>query len=134
MSARHKARKRALDFLFEADLRASSALELYQSRPAEELSEEGYVRTLLDGVTSHREQLDELIITYAEGWDMDRMPAIDRNILRLSIFEILWGEGLDEKVAVSEAITLAEELSTSDSSRYINGLLGRVIAIKSTLI
>jgi len=75
-----------------------------------------------------------LIITYSEGWDMDRMPAIDRNLLRLSIYEILWAHDIDEKVAINEAVELAAELSTQDSSRYINGVLGRIVAIKSTLI
>jgi N utilization substance protein B len=78
--------------------------------------------------------LDELIITYSEGWDMDRMPAIDRNLLRLSIYEILWAQDIDEKVAINEAVEIAAELSTQDSSRYINGVLGRIVAIKSTLI
>jgi len=78
--------------------------------------------------------LDELIITYSEGWDMDRMPAIDRNLLRLSIYEILWAHDIDEKVAINEAVEIAAELSTQDSSRYINGVLGRIVAIKSTLI
>ena len=134
MSARRKARKRALDFLYEADLRSGEALELYLSRPSDDLSQESYVKELLDGVSGHREEIDELIMTYAEGWDMDRMPAIDRNILRLSIFEILWQEGLDEKIAVNEAVEMAAELSTKDSAAYINGILGRIIAIKSSLI
>jgi transcription antitermination protein NusB len=134
VSARRKARKRALDFLYEADLRSGEALELYLSRPSDDLSQESYVKELLDGVSAHREKIDELIMTYAEGWDMDRMPAIDRNILRISIFEILWQEGLDEKIAVNEAVEMAAELSTKDSSAYINGILGRIIAIKSSLI
>lgn len=134
MSARRKARKRALDFLFESDLRNSSALELYRSRPSGELAEEGYVLSLLEGISNHKERLDELIITYSQGWDMDRMPAIDRNLLRISIFEVLWGGEVDEKVAASEAVAMASELSTEESSRYINGVLGRIIAIKSSLI
>jgi len=134
VSARRKARKRALDFLYEADLRSGEALELYLSRPSDDLSQESYVKELLDGVSAHREKIDELIMTYAEGWDMDRMPAIDRNILRISIFEILWQEGLDEKIAVNEAVEMAAELSTKDSAAYINGILGRIIAIKSSLI
>ena len=134
MSARRKARKRALDFLYEADLRGALALELYSSRQSEELSQEPYVRSLLEGVAEHKDRLDELIITYSEGWDMDRMPAIDRNLLRLGIYEILWAHDIDEKVAINEAVEIAAELSTQDSSRYINGVLGRIVAIKSTLI
>lgn len=134
MSARRKARKRALDFLYEADLRGALAIELYRSRPSEELSQEQYVRSLLEGVSEYKDRLDELIITYSEGWDMDRMPAIDRNLLRLSIYEILWAHDIDDKVAINEAVEMAAELSTQDSSRYINGVLGRIVAIKSTLI
>ena len=118
MSARRKARKRALDFLYESDLRGAQALELYSTRPSDELSEEAYVRTLLEGVSEHRDRLDELIITYSEGWDMDRMPAIDRNLLRLSIFEILWSAEIDEKIAINEAVEMASELSTPDSVSY----------------
>ena len=134
MSARRKARKRALDFLYEADLRDASPLELYASREKEELSQESYVENLLQGVTAHREKLDELIITYTQGWDMDRMPAIDRNLLRLAMYEILWEPDLDEKIAINEAVELASELSTDESSGYINGVLGRIAAIKSSLI
>ena len=134
MSARRKARKRALDFLYEADLRSANLLDLYHSRPAEDLSQEGYVLTLLQGVTEHSAKIDELIVTYAQGWDMDRMPAIDRNLLRLSIYEILWESALDDKIAVNEAVEMAAEISTTESSAYINGVLGRIIAIKASIL
>jgi len=133
MSARRKARKRALDFLYEADIRKSIALDLYKSRPVVELSESAYVEELLNGVSEHLLKIDELIITYAQGWDLDRMPSIDRNLLRIALFEILWNENLDDKVAVSEAVSLAKELSTEESSGYINGVLGRIIALKPSL-
>jgi len=134
VSARRKARKRALDFLYEADLRSANLLELYHSRPSEDLSQEGYVLTLLQGVTEHSAKIDELIVTYTQGWDMDRMPAIDRNLLRLSIYEILWESALDDKVAVNEAVEMAAEISTTESSTYINGVLGRIIAIKASIL
>jgi N utilization substance protein B len=134
VSARRKARKRALDFLYEADLRSANLLDLYHSRPSEDLSQEEYVVTLLQGVTEHSAKIDELIHTYAQGWDMDRMPAIDRNLLRLSIYEILWESGLDDKVAVNEAVEMAGEISTAESSAYINGVLGRIIAIKASIL
>jgi N utilization substance protein B len=134
VSARRKARKRALDFLYEADLRSANLLELYHSRPSEDLSQEGYVLTLLQGVAEHSAKIDELIVTYAQGWDMDRMPAIDRNLLRLSIYEILWESGLDDKIAVNEAVEMAAEISTTESSAYINGVLGRIIAIKASIL
>ena len=130
MSARRKARKRALDFLYEADIRGSNALDLLDSRPAEELSQGDYVKELLVGVETNRVKIDELITTYAQGWDMDRMPAIDRNILRIALVEILWSENLDDQIAISEAIEIATELSTDDSAKYINGVLGRIVILK----
>ncbi len=133
MSARRKARKKALDILFESDMRGVRADTLLSERPIDDLSQADYVRTLVFGVTEHREKIDELIHTYAEGWDMDRMPNIDRNLLRIALFEILWEEGLDDKVAASEAVEIAQELSTVDSSAYINGVLGRVILLKSVI-
>ena len=135
MSARTKARKKALDFLFAADLRGGEAENLYSTRVEDEspLSEEKYVEVILAGVKANQAQIDELISTYAQGWDMDRMPGIDRNILRIAIFEILHEEATPDAVAISEAVELAQELSTRESSSYINGLLGRVVAIKSSL-
>jgi len=130
VSARRKARKRALDFLYESDIRGGRALDFLSLRPANELSEGGYVRELLVGVEEHLTKIDELITTYAQGWDMDRMPTIDRNIMRIAIFEILWSAELDDQIAASEAIELATELSTDDSAKYINGLLGRIIILK----
>ncbi|CAB4685146.1 MAG: transcription antitermination factor NusB [Actinobacteria bacterium] len=132
-SARSKARKRALDFLYEADIKNVSARELFTLRGANELSQESYVRDLIAGVAEHIEKIDELIITYAQGWDMDRMPPIDRNILRLSLFEILWGNAIPIEVCIDEAVELAKSLSTDDSSSYINGVLGRVVKIKDSL-
>lgn len=133
MSARRKARKRALDLLFEADVRAVASIDLLKNRAVEDLSQSEYVRTLIEGVTEHRGKIDELIHTYAEGWDMDRMPVIDRNLLRIALFEILWSTQVDDKVAVSEAVEMAHELSTKESAAYINGVLGRVIPLKSVI-
>ncbi len=130
MSARRKARKRALDFLYEADIRGTNALELSVARPVAELSQGEYVQVLLEGVSNHKVKIDELITTYAQGWDMDRMPAIDRNILRIALYEILWEIDLDDQIAISEAIEIASELSTDDSAKYINGVLGRIVVLK----
>ena len=130
MSARRKARKRALDFLYEADIRSASAIELLGSREESELSERDYVMELLVGVETNKVKIDELITTYAQGWDMDRMPAIDRNILRIALFEILFKNDLDDQIAASEAVEIATELSTDDSAKYINGVLGRIIILK----
>lgn len=130
MSARRKARKRALDFLYEADIRSASAIELLGTREESELSERDYVIELLAGVEANKLKIDELITTYAQGWDMDRMPTIDRNILRIALFEILFKGDLDDQIAASEAVEIATELSTEDSAKYINGILGRIIILK----
>jgi N utilization substance protein B len=133
MAARSKARKRALDFLYEADIKNVSAKELFAQRGAIELSQEPYVAELISGVTEHIGKIDELIITYAQGWDMDRMPPIDRNILRIALFEILWGNSIPMQVAADEAVELGKILSTDDSSAYINGVIGRIIKIKDSI-
>jgi transcription antitermination protein NusB len=133
VAARSKARKRALDFLYEADIKNVLAADLFKARGAAELSQEPYVLTLITGVAEHLNKIDELIITYAQGWDMDRMPPIDRNILRLAIFEILWEADVDLKVACDEAVELAKSLSTDESASYINGVLGRIIKLKDSI-
>jgi N utilization substance protein B len=130
VSARRKARKRALDFLYEADIRSSNAIDLLGTRGESDLSQSDYVMELLVGVDANKAKIDELITTYAQGWDMDRMPALDRNILRIALFEILFKNDLDDQVAASEAVEIATELSTEDSAKYINGVLGRIIVLK----
>lgn len=133
MSARRKARKRALDILFEADIRTVRAVDLLELRSISEISEADYARILVLGTYEHRTKIDELIHTYAEGWDLDRMPVIDRNLLRIALYEILWSTEVDDKIAVSEAVEMAQELSTKDSASYINGVLGRVMVLKSVI-
>jgi N utilization substance protein B len=133
VSARSKARKRALDFLYEAEIKKVKAVDLFKSRGASELSQEPYVFTLLTGVAEHLLKIDELIATYAQDWDMDRMPAIDRNILRIAIYEILWVAEVDLKIACNEAVELAKSLSTDESSNYINGVLGRIVKLKDSI-
>lgn len=133
MSARSKARKRALDFLYEADIKNVLVADLFKARGSAELSQEPYVLTLITGVADHLSKIDELIITYAQGWDMDRMPPIDRNILRLAIFEILWEADVDLKVACDEAVELAKSLSTDESASYVNGVLGRIVKLKDSI-
>jgi N utilization substance protein B len=133
VSARGKARKRALDFLYEAEIKKLSALSLFSERGSTELSQEPYVKVLLSGVEEHIQKIDELINTYAQDWDMDRMPAIDRNILRIAIFEILWVAEIDLRIACDQAVELAKSLSTDESSKYINGVLGRIIKLKDSI-
>ena len=138
MSARSKARKQTLDILYEADIRGTQPLDILASR---DVTEEGpdarpireYTRELISGVSEHRRNIDELITTYAQGWDMDRLPAVDRNIMRLALFEILWSDGLADAIAIDEALVLAKELSTDESAGYIHGVLGRIASIKDGL-
>lgn len=138
MRARSKARKQALDILFESDIRNSSAAELLSTRlldiegpDARPIRE--YARELVNGVVDHRRKIDELISTYAQGWDMDRLPAVDRNVLRMAIYELLWREDIPDAVAIDEALTLAKLLSTDESAGYIHGVLGRISSIKMDL-
>ena len=138
MSARSKARKQALDLLYETDIRGTNLLETLEARDipadgpdARPIRE--YTRELVNGVSDNRRKIDELITTYAQGWDMDRLPAVDRNILRLGIYEILWSTSVPTSVAIDEALDLAKELSSDDSSKYIHGVLGRIASIKDTI-
>ena len=134
MSARSKARKQALDLLYEADIRRLSPLHVLESRPVEEGPDarpiREYTKSLIEGIEQNRRKIDELITTYAQGWDMDRLPAVDRNILRLGIYEIVWSSDLDDGIAIDEALTLAKELSTDESAGYIHGVLGRIASLK----
>ena len=138
MSARSKARKQALDLLYETDIRGTNLVETLQAR---DIPDDGpdarpireYTREIVNGVSDNRRKIDELITTYAQGWDMDRLPAVDRNILRLGIYEILWSVSVPTSVAIDEALDLAKELSSDDSSRYIHGVLGRIASIKDTI-
>jgi N utilization substance protein B len=134
MSARSKARKRALDVLFEAELRGEPVLELLAERTAAaDPPVSDYAGELVRGVQEHAAQIDALLSANARGWTLDRMPAVDRNILRIGAFELLWNEAVPDAVAISEAVTLAGELSTDDSSSFVNGLLARLLELKPTL-
>ena len=138
MSARRKARKQTLDLLYEADIRSLSATDLLALRDVVEDGPDArpireFTKSLVIGVTENRRKIDELIATYAQGWDMDRLPAVDRNILRLGIFEIVWSADLDDGIAIDEALTLAKELSTDESAGYIHGVLGRISSIKESI-
>jgi transcription antitermination protein NusB len=92
-----------------------------------------YTTDLVVGVTDHRGRIDELLATYSVGWTLDRMPAVDRNILRLGTYELLWAEDIPDAVAVAEAVGLARELSTDESPTFVNGLLSRIFELKPTL-
>jgi N utilization substance protein B len=135
VSARSKARKQTLDLLYEADIRGASAADLLVLRDVEEDGPDArpireFTKLLIDGVVLNKRKIDELITTYAQGWDMDRLPAVDRNILRLGIYEIVWSTDLDDGIAIDEALKLAKDLSTDESAAYIHGVLGKVSMIK----
>jgi len=135
VSSRSKARKAALDLLYESDIRKGSAAELLSKRVTEmEYEAREFTKELIDGIELNKRKIDELIATYAQSWDMDRMPVLDRNILRLAIFELLWSQSVPEAVAISEALELAANFSTEDSSKYINGVLSKVLEIKPDLV
>ncbi|MGA3525704.1 transcription antitermination factor NusB [Melissospora conviva] len=130
MPARRKARKRALDVLFEADLRDRPPVEVLagyldrieKPRPAHV----DYAIDLVEGVAANLNRIDELIASYAEGWTLDRMPVVDRNLARIAVYELLYVDEIDDPVAITEAVELARQMSTDDSPRFLNGLLGRV--------
>jgi len=134
VAARSKARKRALDVLYESDIRSGDAREILVSRTEQADPPVGeYAAVLVEGVLANRSRIDEVIETYAQGWEIGRMPAVDRNILRIALFEILFQSEIDTAVAIDEAVELAKALSTDDSPSYINGLLGRVAPMARSL-
>jgi len=135
MSARSKARKRALDLIFAAEAQGLSADDLLteQLGTADRPNNE-YTVTLVRGVHGQRARLDEIISQYAKGWTIDRLPAVDRNVLRIGIYELLFSEEIPDAVAVSEAVNLVRELSTDESPGFVNGVLAHVARDKADLI
>jgi transcription antitermination protein NusB len=138
VSARSKARKRALDILFEADLRGVPPLEVLAAhqtvrRTAGQPPLNEYVDVLVEGVTANRERIDELLSTYAIGWTLARMPVVDRNLLRIGTYELLWVDDVPDAVAIDEAVDLATSLSTNESPTFVNGLLARLLELKPML-
>ena len=134
MAARSKARKRALDILFEAEIRGEPVLGLLEQRMAEASPPvSDYAADLVRGVQAHRDRIDELLAEHAEGWSLDRMPVVDRNVLRIGLYELLWADDVPDAVAINEAVVLARDLSTDASPAFVNGLLGRLLELKPTL-
>lgn len=134
MAARSKARRRALEILFEAEQRELSPEEVLASRArtTDQVLNE-YVPVLVNGVVEHRETIDELLSTYARGWTIERMPRVDLQALRIGAWEILHNPDIPDGVAVAEAVALTRELSTEESPRFVNGVLGRIQKLKPTL-
>jgi N utilization substance protein B len=139
VTARGKARKRALDVLYAAELRGVSPLIVLGEKPLAEGSAQShpapnpYVATLVEGVVAHQARIDELLSTYSSGWALDRMPAVDRNILRIGVFELLWCADVPDAVVIDEAVNRARELSTDESPAFVNGVLARILDLRPRL-
>ena len=137
MPARSKARKRALDILFEAEIRGVPVLDLLAERSAVGSTPDAgtppvsaYAAELVRGVHEHAQRIDELLAAHSQGWPLGRMPAVDRNLLRIGAYELLWADGVPPGVAISEAVVLARDLSTDASPAFVNGLLARLAELK----
>ena len=140
MPARSKARKRALDILYEAEIKGVPVLGLLAERSAAGSAAStgsplvsGYAAELVRGVQAHQDRIDELLAQYSQGWALDRMPAVDRNILRIGVYELFWAADVPDGVVISEAVLLARDLSTDESPAFINGLLARLLELKPDL-
>lgn len=128
MAARSKARKRALDVLYESDVRDVDPLTtLAERRALAEPPVNDYTVELVEGVQAHRDRIDAILTEYAEGWTLARMPGVDRAVLRLGVYELLWRDEIPDAVAIDEAVELAKSLSTDQSPRFVNGVLARVL-------
>ena len=133
MAKRSKARRRALEVLFEAEQRGNEPLEVLRVRREKaDLIVNDYVVEIIEGVKTRQEQVDELLATYARGWTLDRMPRVDLMALRIGAWELLYNEDIPDGVAVAEAVALVRELSTDESPPFVNGLLGRLQKLKPT--
>jgi N utilization substance protein B len=134
MSARSKSRKRALDILYAAELRGQDpVVELDAAIADDEGPTNPYTADLVRGVAAHRERIDELLTTYSQAWTLDRMPAIDRNALRIGVLELLYVDDVPAAVAVSEAVSLVRNLSTDESPAFVNGVLGSMLRDRESL-
>jgi N utilization substance protein B len=137
LAARTKARTRALDILFEADQRGLNAEALLDERLRDPESRAGnnpYTAQLVRGVVAKWRDINAALTDYSQGWTLERMPAVDRAILRLGAWEILYNDEIPDAVAISEAVALATELSTDESPGFVNGLLGRLSEVKTTIV
>jgi transcription antitermination protein NusB len=134
VSARSKARKRALDILYASEMRSESPVVALDRALADgEGPSNAYTGELVRGVWEHRSRIDEVLSTYSEGWTLARMPAVDRNVLRLGLYEMLYVSDVPDAVAVSESLALVRDLSTDDSPTFVNGVLGNIMRHKDTL-
>ena len=129
MAARSKARKRAVDILYEADLRGRDRIELLRERLSDTSTPpvHDHAVRLAEGVAENSARIDELIERHAHGWTLERLPDVDRAILRMAVYELLWVDDVPDAVVLDEAVSLARALSTDDSPAYVNGVLGAVL-------
>ncbi|WP_236791257.1 transcription antitermination factor NusB [Amycolatopsis sp. GM8] len=125
---RRALRRRAVEMLYEAAQRAADPVQLLADRVGSTVVDPigDYTISLVEGVTAHRERIDELLAEHAQGWTLDRMPPVDLAVLRVGVYELLWSPDVPDPVAIDEAVGLAKELSTDDSPRFVNGVLGRI--------
>ncbi|MCM2392806.1 transcription antitermination factor NusB [Streptomyces albipurpureus] len=139
MAARNKARKRAFQILFEADQRGASVQTVladwirHARTDTRQPPVTEYTMELVEGYAEYADRIDELIATYAVDWELDRMPVVDRNIIRLGAYELVWVDGTPDAVVIDEAVELAKEFSTDESPSFVNGLLGRFKELKPNL-
>lgn len=137
MAARSKARKRAVDLLFEAEQRGLNVEVLMGTRRAEadpQVPVPQFTVDLVEGVVAHWASINDALSAWSQGWSLERMPAVDRAILRLGVYEIVWVEDVPDAVAISEAVNLASHLSTDDSPNFVSGLLTRISQMKATVV
>ncbi|OAR27403.1 N utilization substance protein B [Streptomyces sp. ERV7] len=139
MAARNKARKRAFQILFEADQRGESVQTVLADWVRHSRSDDRqppvneYTMQLVEGYAQYVARIDDLISTYSVDWTLDRMPVVDRNILRLGTYELVWEDETPDAVVIDEAVQLAKEFSTDDSPAFVNGLLARFKDLKPSL-
>ena len=137
MAARTKARSRALDILFEADQRGLNAQTLLEQRLGDADSRVGnnpYTAEIVRGVVAKWTDINTALTDYSQGWTIERMPAVDRAILRIGAWEVLYNDEIPDAVGISEAVALATDLSTDESPSFVNGLLGRLAEVKATIV
>ena len=135
MGARTKARKRALDVLYASEVRREDPVGALDRAIADgEAPTNEYSAALVRGVVEHQTRIDDLLASYAQGWSLERMPAVDRNVLRLGVFELLFCDDVPDAVAISEAVALVQDLSTEESPQFVNGVLGSILRDKESLV
>ena len=134
MPARTRARKRALDILFASELRGEDpVVALDRAIEAGEGPTNDYTSALVRGVHQHGVRIDELLEEYSQAWSLARMPAVDRNVLRIGLYELLYVDDVPDAVAITEAMSLVRDLSTDESPQFVNGVLGNLMRNKSSL-